>query len=411
VGNCTSTMVPTVFRFVSIFGFAHSSVQVEDAFLKYKRDFQRKYADDSDEHKVRYQRFKKAYSQVHQLDDAPVMGGKFEFGEYSDRTEDELFQRRLGFSHDNISILNRSLRSSSGSRSLASSVDWVVAGGVTPVKDQASCGSCWAFTVTGALEGAVFAATGQLVSMSEEQFLDCDRYDHGCQGGNMARAMLWAQGSTLCTETQYPYAGGSPTPCASSGCNGLPQGCVTGMGVAGSGDQGLAAAVAGRPVSIAVAGDVLAGYRSGVVYMTTPCSLPMVNHGVVVVGYTPDYWRVKNSWGAGWGEGGYARILRESSPNGQMPPQGSLGPFCMYFMATYVQVSSSCQVHPSGVSDKDHMWTRFFTSMYFWPVVVAITCSSCLLVAAFVYFLRSRGQKARQLRNEEQGSGVSMLGL
>merc|ERR1712008_630233 len=88
---------------------------------------------------------------------------------------------------------------------LPSSVDWKSKGAVTRVKNQGSCGSCWAFSTTGALEGAWEIATGKLVSLSEQQFVDCDEGDHGCQGGLMDNAFVFAEKNALCTENSYPY--------------------------------------------------------------------------------------------------------------------------------------------------------------------------------------------------------------
>merc|ERR1719399_2764703 len=90
----------------------------------------------------------------------------------------------------------------------ADSLDWVAKGAVTPVKNQAQCGSCWAFSSTGALEGAWQIATGKLVSFSEQQLVDCAKFrwgNMGCSGGLQPRAFKYVEKFDLCTEDEYPY--------------------------------------------------------------------------------------------------------------------------------------------------------------------------------------------------------------
>merc|ERR1712059_235153 len=115
-------------------------------------------------------------------------------------------------------------RHSSSNKVLASSVDWTTKGSVTPVKNQGQCGSCWAFSTTGSLEGAWEIATGNLVSFSEQQFVDCDKAsDQGCNGGLMDWAFTYAQQNAICTEASYAYTAVGGT-CKASSCTvGLPR--------------------------------------------------------------------------------------------------------------------------------------------------------------------------------------------
>merc|ERR1719235_112073 len=109
------------------------------------------------------------------------------------------------------------------------SVDWTTKGAVTAVKNQGQCGSWWSFSTTGSLEGAWEIATGQLVSLSEQQFVDCDKVDQGCNGGLMDNAFKFAEAHAVCTEASYRYTGRGGQ-CKSSSCSvGIPKGSVTGF--------------------------------------------------------------------------------------------------------------------------------------------------------------------------------------
>ena len=91
---------------------------------------------------------------------------------------------------------------------IADSVDWVSAGAVTPVKDQSRCGSCWAFSTTGSLEGAYQISSGTLLSLSEEDLVQCDTTDNGCSGGLMDNAFKWVEANGIAAESAYAYTSG-----------------------------------------------------------------------------------------------------------------------------------------------------------------------------------------------------------
>merc|ERR1712137_254309 len=106
---------------------------------------------------------------------------------------------------------------------LQESVDWRSKGAVTPVKNQAQCGSCWAFSTTGSLEGAWQIATGKLVSFSEQQLVDCAKFKYGnmgCSGGLQPHAFNYVEGNAMCAEADYPYTAKNAvfTPCQASSC-------------------------------------------------------------------------------------------------------------------------------------------------------------------------------------------------
>jgi len=197
---------------------------------------------------------------------------------------------------------------------LSDSVDWVAKGAVTPVKNQGRCGSCWAFSTTGSVEGAYQRASGKLVSLSEENLVQCDHDgDQGCNGGLMDNAFGWIKHNGICAEADYPYTSGSGVEgTCTKGCK--PVVTVTGYTDVPSNDENaLKTAVANGPVSIALEADKLPFqlYRGGILD-NSACGTQL-DHGVLIVGYGndgKDYWKVKNSWGPTWGEQGYIRIVR-----------------------------------------------------------------------------------------------------
>lgn len=212
-------------------------------------------------------------------------------------------------------------------QSLPSSIDWRDKNAVTPVKDQGQCGSCWSFSATGAMEGSWSIATGNLLSLSEQQLVDCDSGfgtgNHGCNGGLMDNAFKWIISQKgLCSETDYPYFSGETKDrgeCASNKCTNVAGSAITTYyDVSPSSDDAMMTALSKQPVSIAIQADQkdFQLYKSGV--FTGACGTQL-DHGVLTVGYGSedggDYYLVKNSWSDTWGDGGYIKLGRGKEYN------------------------------------------------------------------------------------------------
>jgi C1A family cysteine protease len=181
-------------------------------------------------------------------------------------------------------------------------IDWQTAGHVTDVKNQGSCGSCWAFSATAALESILHITRGTTLNLSEQQLVDCSRSygNQGCNGGWMDSAFQYIRDKGITTTDQYPYVARDQTCKIDSGAT-----KVTGF-VDVPGCDNLSNALAGRPISVAVDAGNWSPYRSGVF---SSCGTA-VNHGVLLIGSTEGFWRVKNSWGTGWGETGFIRLAK-----------------------------------------------------------------------------------------------------
>jgi len=188
------------------------------------------------------------------------------------------------------------------------SIDWRDKNVVNPVQNQGQCGSCWAFSTVGSLESRWAIKSGNLLKLSEQQLVDCDRdQDQGCNGGLMDNAFTYLETAGAETEDEYSYKGVDGT-CSYSKSNAKV--FPTGFTDVDKTDDALAQALQSGPVSIAVDANIFWQLYFGGILHYTYCSGTELNHGVVLVGATADYWIVRNSWGASWGEQGYIRLER-----------------------------------------------------------------------------------------------------
>ncbi len=209
---------------------------------------------------------------------------------------------------------------------IPASLDWSKSGATTPVKNQGSCGSCWAFSVTEQLESAIFRSTGLLPDLSAQQITSCTTTSQGCSGGWPTGAYNYMKSAGVQTTASYPYTSGTTR--ATGACNynsSLAVGHMTGFhyGVTPCSQSACSTQAAQEPAlqqvlansgpaSIIVYATPWQHYSSGIMSVSAcPGASNIQNHAVQLVGYDTDpatgkkYWIARNQWGANWGMKGY----------------------------------------------------------------------------------------------------------
>ncbi|KAL8532134.1 hypothetical protein ACS0TY_008664 [Phlomoides rotata] len=264
----------------------------------------RTYKDDGEKAK-RFKIFKENMDYIESSNSDGIRPYKLDINSFADLTNEEFKATRNGYKMESYKSSKVSSFRYANVTAVPSSVDWRKKGAVTGVKDQGQCGCCWAFSAVAATEGIHQLTTGTLISLSEQELVDCDTSeDEGCSGGLMDNAFEFIIGNKgLTTESNYPYEGTDGT------CNTKKESSdaakITGYeDVPSNSESGLMKVVANQPVSVAIdaSGSDFQFYSSGV--FTGECGTDL-DHGVTAVGYgaTSDgtkYWLVKNSWGSSW---------------------------------------------------------------------------------------------------------------
>ncbi|CAN4109127.1 unnamed protein product [Withania somnifera] len=272
------------------------------------------------EKESRFKIFKENVERIEAFNDAANQPYKLGINAFADLTNKEFRAARNGlkipvcepritsFKYENVTAV-------------PTTMDWRTKGAVTPIKDQGQCGSCWAFSAIAATEGITKLSTGKLISLSEQELVDCDRTseDQGCEGGYMEDAFEFiVKDKGIASEKNYPYKA------ADGSCNkkeeSPPAAYIKGYEkVPKNNEKALLKAVANQPVSVSIdASDFSFQFYSSGVFQG-PCGTEL-DHGVTAVGYGKadgtKYWLIKNSWGTSWGENGYIRMERDIDAKG-----------------------------------------------------------------------------------------------
>jgi len=304
--------------------FAWVSEQTyQDAFVTWMTKFDKSYT--PEEFFYRFNTFKTNYDFV-QKHNAGNHTWTVELNKFADLSQGEFKNIYLGYKPE----LRRGELKPVTLNSLAKRVgaypagtlDWVSKGAVTGIKDQGQCGSCWAFSTTGSVEGTIAINKGHLTSLSEQELVDCagSYGNQGCNGGLMDNAFKYVMANGLCTEAAYPYTGKDGT-CKKTSCTVSTNSKISNYKDVAHNEGALGSAADIEPISVAIEADQSGFqlYKSGI--FCGACGTTL-DHGVLVVGYGEDasganpYWKVKNSWGTSWGEAGYIQMCRNSDKCG-----------------------------------------------------------------------------------------------
>jgi KDEL-tailed cysteine endopeptidase len=286
------------------------SVEVEQAFIEHISQFGLNYGT-SEEYEFRKNIFAEKTAKIQEINSSQT-SFTVGYNKFTTFTDFE-YKRVLGAKvMPNEKRAVKTLNTSN----LADSVNWITSGAVNAVKDQGQCGSCWAFSATCAIEGAHFLSTGTLLSLSEQQIVDCDTVSYGCNGGWQYAAFEYAEAQAQDLENDYTYTAMDGS-CRSSSYAGQVN-VKNYANVPANSVAQLKAAIALAPTSVTIEADtfVFQGYTGGVLN-SAACGTSL-DHAVTAVGYGTesgqDYYLVRNSWGASWGEAGYIKIAAVEGP-------------------------------------------------------------------------------------------------
>jgi len=327
-----------MFLLFAFFATTFANFEVQKKFEQFKKDHGRSY-ESLEEERFRLSIFVQNLEQATLLNANPNDGAEYGITKFMDLTEEE-FKARLGYKKSNVTTPGTlpkwdgktcyTCKRFPNLEQIPAQLDWTSLGAVNKVKDQGQCGSCWTFSTVVGVEGAWFMAGNDLLSLSEEEIVQCDdnKDDQGCQGGEMTLAYQYVmKNGGLNSERAYPYTSGGGT---DGHCNKIAEkksvASIDGAYYISSRAQKdvnetyiMQALAQVGPLSIGINANHLQTYVKGV--LSPDLCLQKLDHGVAMVGYgvgrdNTNYWKVRNSWGSDWGEEGYFRIARGSNTCG-----------------------------------------------------------------------------------------------
>ncbi|KAM0724425.1 Cathepsin F [Formica fusca] len=295
-------------------------VRIEQKFNKFVATYNRTYST-PEERNLRFRIFRENLDIIQLLRKTEQGTAYYDVNMFADISREEFRSRYLGLRPDLRSENDIPLpKAEIPDIELPPKFDWREKGVVTSVKDQGMCGSCWAFSVTGNVEGQYALKHGQLLSLSEQELVDCDDLDEGCSGGlpdNAYRAIEKLGGLEL--ESDYPYEAENEK-CHFKRNLAKVQ-LASAVNVTSDETQMAQWLVQNGPISIGINANAMQFYVGGVSHpFKFLCNPKNLDHGVLIVGYGTSeyplfhkklpYWIIKNSWGKHWGEQGYYRVYR-----------------------------------------------------------------------------------------------------
>uniref|UniRef100_F7ECR2 Cathepsin F n=1 Tax=Xenopus tropicalis TaxID=8364 RepID=F7ECR2_XENTR len=320
LGSCLQTMSPPLMgvkctrqkSYISCVLRKDEMLKTLTLFKDFVTTYNKKYSD-QEEAARRLQIFSQNLKKAQMIQEMDQGTAEYGVTKYSDLTEDEFRSLYLNplLSSKPLYQMKKAIVPN---MSAPDQWDWRDHGAVTEVKNQGMCGSCWAFSVIGNIEGQWFLKKGSLVSLSEQELVDCDGVDHACAGGlpsNAYEAIEKLGG--IETEQEYSYEGHKNT-CSFS--TSKVSAYINSSVEIPKDENEIAAWLAQNgPISIALNAFAMQFYRKGISHpFRILCNPWMIDHAVLLVGYgerngTP-FWAIKNSWGTDWGEQGYYYLYR-----------------------------------------------------------------------------------------------------